>query len=463
MRAMSRVIFAADYPTVAQAVEQCSHLSEYGIKVKLGKEVLTSALFSSPVDGELRKEFERLDLPLMIDLKYNDIPDTMVGAAAALVRGCNNLFGFTVHCLSGPAALKRVVEKVREISSFREGIKEPLVIGVTVLTSLDKDDLFRMGIDRTPASEVDLLVRMAYEANVPAIVCSAQEATLVKRIYPQCAVITPGIRLIGADPGKSQKRVVDPRSAIAAGADYLVIGSDLKANPGVLPQRVAAIENEIIEGLADRLSSSLTKVNKIKFGEFKLKLHEKHPAAPLSPYYLNLRDLTEDQLSGIALGMAWRGADWFERWPYIVSIPHAANPIAERLAKLLNLRWGTLIKEEAPDKKRKIIGPLIGQPPLDPLNRECVLIDDVITGAHTKLEAIEACEAEGYKVLGVLVMYDREQGGAEVLEAKGYKVLSVQKVSSTMDGLFASSLIDGDQRKVVHSYLQHMRENYSEE
>ena len=215
---------------------------EIGV-MKLGMEILTNALFAgSPVfDAVKDVAFSKV----MLDLKYGDIPATVAGAAMAVAkRGRNLIFGFTVHCLSGKKALRNAVMAVR--NNFGGIEDDPLVIEITILTSLDQSDLNELGINGTPKEAVLRLASIAAEAGVPAIVCSPQETKDVLSINPNFIVINPGIRFAGSDIG-TQKRVTTPKEAIVNGASYIVMGSDLrKGNPVDNARRAAA---EIKEGL----------------------------------------------------------------------------------------------------------------------------------------------------------------------------------------------------------------------
>jgi len=247
MEPKDRIIFAADVSSIFDLHKYLSAF-EGGIgKVKVGKELLTNALLTDePIIHTLMDNYP---YQLMWDLKYKDIPPTMAGAAKAIAKHCcGKIFGFTVHCSAGRKALADTVQAVKDNFDPVNGTA-PMVIGVTVLTSHDQSDLDELGIKGTPKETVLRWAEIADRAGVPAIVCSPEETKDVLVINPNFVVINPGIRFAGSDPG-DQKRLSTPKNAIANGASYLVIGSDLrKGDPVANAQRATM---EIKEGLLAR-------------------------------------------------------------------------------------------------------------------------------------------------------------------------------------------------------------------
>jgi uridine monophosphate synthetase len=219
-----------------------------------------------------------------------------------------------------------------------------------------------------------------------------------------------------------------------------------------------------MQGNKAQLGNLLFRLDVIKFGEFRMKLHEDHPDAPLSPIYLDLRTaehptkpgpLTAGTMEAIGQLMEdeVRGVVDFDHY---VGIPAAGEPFADELEKALvnvptrptRLR---LRKEQLENGKRRITEDVEG----DFAPGETVLvIDDLITQADSKLEAIAALEAKGLVVRHVLVLVDRMQGGREQLEERGYKLLAV----FTLEGLLClyvdEWLIDSDKADEVRKYLR---------
>jgi orotidine-5'-phosphate decarboxylase len=246
MEPKDRIIFAADVDSIFGLHEYLSMFKgEIGV-VKLGMELLTHALFTD--EPVLDAIIDTTDFRVMWDLKYGDIPRTVAGAAKEVAkRGQGRILGFTVHCLAGRKALEDAVKAVKD--NFEGGSDAPMVIGITLLTSLGPEDLLELGIQGTPKEVVLRLAKIASEAKVPAIVCSPEETKAVLELNPDFTVINPGIRFAGSD-SDDQKRLSTPKNAIANGASYLVIGSDLrKGDPLANARRAAA---EIEEGLKAR-------------------------------------------------------------------------------------------------------------------------------------------------------------------------------------------------------------------
>lgn len=238
-----KIIFAAD---VGSLDELRGYLAAFGDgigAVKLGMELLTHALLTG--EPIIKYILEETNFQIMWDLKYGDIPETVAKAAKEIAKyGQNRILGFTVHCLAGRKAIEDAVKAVQD-NFVGPGIP-PMVIAVTLLTSLDESDLESLGIQGTPKEVVLRWAKMAADVGVPAIVCSPKETVDVMAINPAFVVINPGIRFAGSDIG-TQKRVTTPGMAFKNGASYIVMGSDLrKGNPLENAKRAAAeIENAI--------------------------------------------------------------------------------------------------------------------------------------------------------------------------------------------------------------------------
>lgn len=153
------------------------------------------------------------DCQIFLDLKLHDIPNT-VGAATAQVAPLKPKF-LTVHASGGSAMIKAAAENALDTD----------ITAVTILTSLSQEDLTQIGYEGTPKSRAVELAKLAVSSGARAIVCSPQEIEGIRAVVPPAiSIITPGIRPKGSISGDDQKRVMDPKSAIAAGANFLVIG-----------------------------------------------------------------------------------------------------------------------------------------------------------------------------------------------------------------------------------------------
>ncbi|HET7136591.1 MAG TPA: orotidine-5'-phosphate decarboxylase, partial [Casimicrobiaceae bacterium] len=163
---------------------------------------------------------------VFLDLKFHDIPNTAAQACAAAAR--LGVFMLNVHASGGRAMLEAARRAVDDASK-EAGVRTPLLIAVTVLTSLDRAALLDLAIDAEPASLALRLARLTQRARLDGVVCSAAEARVLRdALGPDFKLVTPGIRPAGSG-SDDQARVVTPAQAIANGADYLVVGRPITA------------------------------------------------------------------------------------------------------------------------------------------------------------------------------------------------------------------------------------------
>jgi orotidine-5'-phosphate decarboxylase len=181
---------------------------------------------------------------VFLDLKLNDIPHQIDGAAAAITRLGVGMF--TVHASGGAEMMRVAVESSRRVAE-EMGFAAPAVLAVTVLTSTDDEGLSQVGVPDTAAEQVARLARLASGAGVDGIVCSPNEARDMRALLGEAAlIVTPGVRPLGAATG-DQARVSTPLAALEAGASHLVVGRPITGaqNPS---EAVEALHNEI-EGI----------------------------------------------------------------------------------------------------------------------------------------------------------------------------------------------------------------------
>jgi len=223
------IAFALDFPDVKAARPVVRAVAAEIGMLKVGLELFLAGGASAVKLGL------EVDLPVFLDLKLHDIPETVdraVGRAASL--GAKML---TVHASGGPAMLERAVTRARAENT---GLQ---IVAVTVLTSLDAADLVATGVDRDPATHALGLATMAQKAGVDAFVCSPHEARALRdALGPDVVLITPGVRPKAADAG-DQKRVATAADAVRAGATWVVVGRPIRdaADP-VLAARAIADE-----------------------------------------------------------------------------------------------------------------------------------------------------------------------------------------------------------------------------
>lgn len=225
-----KIIVALDYSDAAPALALVARLDPALCRLKVGKELFTVA------GPQLVEQLQQRGFEVFLDLKFHDIPNTTAQAckAAALL----GVWMVNVHASGG----RRMMEAAREgLASFA---KPPKLIAVTVLTSMAQADLAELGITATPAEQVLRLAALTQACGLDGVVCSAQEATLLrKQAGNEFCLVTPGIRPADA-AADDQSRIMTPLAALENGASYLVIGRPITkaADPLLALQKIA---NEI--------------------------------------------------------------------------------------------------------------------------------------------------------------------------------------------------------------------------
>jgi orotidine-5'-phosphate decarboxylase len=207
------VIVPLDFPDADAALAMAARLDPALCRVKVGKELFVAA--GPAVVARLQERgFE-----VFLDLKFHDIPNTVAGACRAAAR--LGVWMLNVHAAGGEAMMRAAREAVQGVP------RKPLLVGVTILTSLGEADLPSVGFAGSVGENVERLARLAQRCGLDGVVCSAQEAP---RLRAACGrgfkLVTPGIRLAD-DAAGDQVRVVTPRDAIGLGADYLVVGRSI--------------------------------------------------------------------------------------------------------------------------------------------------------------------------------------------------------------------------------------------
>jgi orotidine-5'-phosphate decarboxylase len=217
-----RIIVALDVPDAAAALALAARLDASKCSLKVGKELFTAA------GPGLVRELAGRGFRVFLDLKFHDIPNTVAQACAAATR--LGVWMLNVHA-SGGAAMMAAARDAVGRTAAEAGLPRPLLIAVTVLTSLSAGDLAAIGVNASPEEQVLRLARLTQAQGLDGVVCSAREAAALRRaLGPGFALVTPGIRPEGS-AANDQARVMTPPQAIAAGADYLVIGRPIAAAP----------------------------------------------------------------------------------------------------------------------------------------------------------------------------------------------------------------------------------------
>ncbi len=211
----TRIIIALDYANVADAIALAEQVDPNLCRVKVGKELFTRA-GPAIVEQLVERGFD-----VFLDLKYHDIPNTVAAACAAAAD--LGVWMLNVHASGGIAMMQAARERLAQLP------QPPLLIAVTLLTSLDEQDLAAIGCPGPVDERVARLAELAASAGLDGVVCSPQEARLLRRrLGPGPVLVTPGVRPAETASG-DQKRTMTPSQAIAAGADHLVVGRPITA------------------------------------------------------------------------------------------------------------------------------------------------------------------------------------------------------------------------------------------
>lgn len=225
-----KIIVALDYSSTADASKLVERLDPSLCKLKVGKELFTAA---GPAWVE---QLVSRGYGVFLDLKFHDIPHTVAQACKAAAS--LGVWMVNVHALGGRAMMNAAREALDSLP------KRPKLIAVTVLTSMGSNDLADLGISEEPQQLVRRLARLAQECRLDGVVCSAQEAALLRQdLGANFCLVTPGIRPASASQD-DQKRIMTPADALSAGADYLVIGRPITQAADPL-QALQAIAQEI--------------------------------------------------------------------------------------------------------------------------------------------------------------------------------------------------------------------------
>jgi orotidine-5'-phosphate decarboxylase len=226
------VFCAIDRPDLEGALALCRSLQDVVGGFKVGLEFVTA---NGPAGV---RAVVALGLPVFLDVKFHDIPNTVAGAVRA--AGELGVAMLTLHVAGGPAMLRAAVEAASGCA------QRPALLGVTVLTSVDDADLATIGVPHSASDQVLRLAALAHGCGLDGVICAPQEiAALRGRFGDGLKLVVPGIRPAGSGQG-DQKRTLGPGAAIAAGADWLVIGrpitaaSDARAAAAAIAAKIAA-------------------------------------------------------------------------------------------------------------------------------------------------------------------------------------------------------------------------------
>lgn len=227
----TKIIVALDYPDQSDALKLVQQLDPSLCRLKVGKQLFTAA------GPRFVEDLVKRGFPVFLDLKFHDIPTT-VGLACAAAANLG-VWMMNVHALGGGAMLRAAR------AALGDATDRPKLIAVTLLTSMSEVDMREIGLQDTPQAAVLRLARLTKANGLDGVVCSAQEASMLKQeLGMDFNLVTPGIRPATAEIG-DQHRVMTPSAALVAGSDYLVIGRPITHAPDPLAA-LLAIHQEIL-------------------------------------------------------------------------------------------------------------------------------------------------------------------------------------------------------------------------
>ncbi len=230
-----RIIVALDFSSAEQALSLLDNLDANLCRVKIGKELFTAC------GPQFVKQVLDRDFDVFLDLKFHDIPNTV--ASAVKVAANMGIWMLNVHASGGFAMMEQARLALEEFGQSR-----PMLIAVTVLTSLAQNDLQQTGIHSSAAEQVSKLAFLTREAGLDGVVCSAAETRLLRAQLPGgFCLVTPGIRR-ASDAAGDQKRIFGPAEAIQNGSNYLVVGRPVTQAES--PNQVLAEFNLAVAGIS---------------------------------------------------------------------------------------------------------------------------------------------------------------------------------------------------------------------
>jgi len=247
--AKDKLIVALDVESAHRALDLFGALSETAGMFKVGSQLFTAA------GPEIVRQIVARGGRVFLDLKFHDIPNTVAAAGVEATRLGVSIFN--VHAAGGVEMMKRTVAAVIETAA-REGLAKPKVIAVTVLTSLDAQDLQLLGIKTEPDRIAIKLARLAADCGLDGVVASPHEIGMIREAVsqPGFLIVTPGIR-IAPQQSDDQRRIMSAAEAVRAGADYIVVGRPvLNASDPV--HAVRQIVEEIAKALPEPAQLSHT-------------------------------------------------------------------------------------------------------------------------------------------------------------------------------------------------------------
>lgn len=245
--AKDKLIVALDVDRPTRALELFDSLRDYVGLFKIGTQLFTAA------GPDIVRQIVSRGGRVFLDLKYHDIPNTVAAAGVEATRLGVSIFN--IHASGGSEMMKRTADAVAETAA-RQSLMKPILIGVTVLTSVNQETLAQIGIEDEPRSVVRRLAVLAHTSGLDGVVASAHEIKIIREAVPRSGfvIVTPGMRS-AADSSDDQRRVMTVGQAISAGADYVVVGRPIlnAESPAIAASMFLHEISDAISGLAQKV------------------------------------------------------------------------------------------------------------------------------------------------------------------------------------------------------------------
>lgn len=444
METKEKLTLALDVNTLDEALELVKQTKNYVGYYKVGKEILNAV--GLPV---VLKALKALDVKVFVDVKEMDIPNTVKNAVIAAARHGADIIN--IHASGGRKMMEDTVKAAKEVNP---NVK---IIAVSVLTSLNDDDMRDIGYMYSAETMVWKLALLAKEAGLDGLVCSPMELNAVRRIMGDDAfIITPGIKPVWDAKQADQKRVTTPREAVVNGTSSMVVGRSITKH-AAYPPCVAAqkIYEEIREAmhepkvagqiLNDIFVGRLLEAGVVKTGQFKLK------NGTISPIYINVRDLPRHHaaMSMALFLMSAKIAEARLEFDRTGGVPMGALSIANMLFFATGRSILTL-RSEAKDHG------LVGTKTVEGFveGESVLVIEDVATSGGSIKEAVEKYRFLGLNVSDAFVVVDRQQGAREMLAEEGVTLHGLITLEEIVEALYKREDIDDATKQAICDYME---------
>jgi len=443
MNAKEKLTLALDVKTLDEALALVNQTQDFVGYYKVGKEILNAV--GLPV---VLKALKALGVKVFVDVKEMDIPNTVKNAVvAAAMHGADII---NIHASGG----KRMMEEtVKAAKAVNPNVK---IIAVSILTSLNDDDMRDIGYMYSTETMVWKLAQLAKDSGLDGLVCSPMELNAVRQIMGNEAfIITPGIKPVWDAKQQDQKRVTTPYDAVVNGCSSMVVGRSITKHALYSPYEAAQrIHEEITKALTvpqragqtlmDIFVGRLLEAGVVKTGMFKLK------NGSLSPIYINVRDLPTCHA---AMSMAVfilnnkvnAAAAEFDR---IGGVPMGALSIANMLSVATGKSILTL-RNEAKDHG------LVGTKTVESFTegQKVLVVEDVATSGGSIKEAVERYRFLKLDVNDAFVVVDRQQGAKEMLAEMNVKLHSLITLRDIVDALCKREDIPEKTKQAIRDYM----------